>query len=667
MKKRSALTWWQAPMSIICVCFIVGGCSAKDNSKPTSPYNGSTAGYGSNNGSGNNSTGNATNGNTNGANGTNNGVAINNPNGGITNTPVTNGAYDGTIGNPVTVSSDPEVGTATGRWHTGLDPSTKRYVFIDPDGKKRVLRGVSLTGHESGTINDASGGGYWMYDPGQSGGDPKAIVANVVKALNNTWNPDVVRIPICGTAWQTPYKIHDWSNNQIMDYPDWIDLVVKAVRAAGKVAIIDMHLWQIAPLSSAGMGISRVNDETGKPYVGPDGKPRVDGCVGYQKVQKKHTCSSSDYTNSNPLNWSCTVANAEGITLQNAHYNRKELAKTWAKIAARYKDDSGVFYELYNEPYEQVDTGAAFGSDEIAVGKLFPDEDKYDWPMWHTVMETLIKAVREDAGADNIVLVNGLMWGYTFHGPIKEPEKYLKFAKTYKNLAYAFHPYQHGTCCGDVGTDTDNSKTDPYYATYCRYFKNGTGTKPASTNLMLPTQTKCATVGYEPTRPMGMPPCKWVANAYNPKGGTGLCVGQPDVCEPLSQDACNKVDRGSPAAGGWSRYVLPMTQYGPIISTELGTFDCSSPFIAELMDYSDKYDVSYTAWALWPQNNGGTLSMGMCSYPGITEPFPNLNSPYEADFKICKDLSSCETAMKKPMRWAGQYIFDNIAKHAGGK
>ncbi len=123
------------------------------------------------------------------------------------------------------------------------------------------------------------------------------------------------------------------------------------------------------------------------------------------------------------------MANAEGITLQNAHYNREKIAKMWAQIAARYKDDSGVFLELFNEPYEQVDTGAAFGTDAIAVNKVFPAEDQYDWDMWTTVMNRWLTAVRDEGGADNVVLINGLMWGYAFHGPIANSDRYLPWVE----------------------------------------------------------------------------------------------------------------------------------------------------------------------------------------------------------------------------------------------
>ena len=371
---------------------------------------------------------------------------------------------------------------ATGQWHTALDPTTGRFTFVDPLGYGRVLRGVSMTGMESGTPGDASGAGYWMYDP-KGNGTAQQILENVVTALDQTWNPGIVRVPICGSAWATPYMVHDWSGSNIMNYRDWVDVVVKKERALGRVVIIDLHLWQIAPLSSAPSGQKRVNDQTGQPYTG-----RVDGCIGYQELNEKHTCATVDWVQNDPNNWTCTVANAEGITLQNAHFNREHIAKMWAQIAARYKSDSGVFFELFNEPYEHVDNGAAFGTAALAENKVFPPEDQYDWDMWTTVMDRWLKAVRDEGGADNVVLINGLMWGYTFHGPIANPDKYMPWVKQgTKNIAYAFHPYQHGTCCGDVGVDKDLSKDDPYHLTYCRYFQNGTPSAPAPWFSYLPS------------------------------------------------------------------------------------------------------------------------------------------------------------------------------------
>ena len=179
----------------------------------------------------------------------------------------------------------------------------------------------------------------------------------------------------------------------------------------------------------------------------------------------------------------------------------------------------------------------------------------------------------------------------------------------------------------------------------CRYFQNGSASAPSPLFSYLPsscptTPWSAAPSAISPPVRWACRPCHWIAGAYNPNGGTGLCVGQPDVCEPLTQDQCNAIDRSTPAAGGWSSYVLPMTKYGPVIATEFGSFDCSSPFVTEFMSYSDSYDVSYTACGPWPQNNGGTLNMGSMLLPGhqrgLSRPQPALPDRLQGLSQSCE-------------------------------
>ncbi|HEX7478671.1 MAG TPA: hypothetical protein VF331_12750 [Polyangiales bacterium] len=40
------------------------------------------------------------------------------------------------------------------------------------------------------------------------------------------------------------------------------------------------------------------------------------------------------------------------------------------------------------------------------------EEKDYPWDLWTEYMSTQIKAIRDQAQAPNIVLVNGLDWGY---------------------------------------------------------------------------------------------------------------------------------------------------------------------------------------------------------------------------------------------------------------
>jgi endoglucanase len=61
--------------------------------------------------------------------------------------------------------------------------------------------------------------------------------------------------------------------------------------------------------------------------------------------------------------------------------------KMWRTLAARYKDDSSVLYDLYNEPH---DTTAA------------------DWRYWATLLTDTIREVHPQA----LVFVSGMDWGY---------------------------------------------------------------------------------------------------------------------------------------------------------------------------------------------------------------------------------------------------------------
>src|SRR5262249_29302902 len=159
-------------------------------------------------------------------------------------------------------------------------------------------------------------------------------------------------------------------------------------------------------------------------------------------------------------------------------------------------------------------------------------------------------------------------------------ETYLPWKSTYANIAYAFHPYQHGSCCGQIGTSgTDLSATDPYESGFCSYYPDGSTWGPA-TGAALPGAKTCVNNGYAATQDKKMPPCTWVATAFNPATGkAGLCAGDRGICNALGEADCKRVDPASPSAGGWSKYALPMTNYGPLIATEFGSFDCSSGFV----------------------------------------------------------------------------------------
>jgi endoglucanase len=108
----------------------------------------------------------------------------------------------------------------------------------------------------------------------------------------------------------------------------------------------------------------------------------------------------------------------------------------WRDLAARYKDDGGVLYELYSEPYP---LGGAQGFSDWNMwlnGGLHRADEVYDElraPFQAVGMQRLYEVVRE-TGAHNLVILGGTSWGYFLDGvPTHRVKGY--------NIAYATHPW----------------------------------------------------------------------------------------------------------------------------------------------------------------------------------------------------------------------------------
>jgi hypothetical protein len=565
----------------------------------------------------------------------------------------------GYTGGPGTSDSGVAVDLTPGKWHTDRDPTTGHFVFIDPSGNKAVLEGLSMTGFETGTRETLSGAGYWLFTSGSTPDTTNApmIVDNVVSTVATKWKTDVIRVPICGSAWTQDYDVRDWGSNKIDDYKAWVNEAVKTARAAGKVVILDLHLWAIAKMSMGG-GPQRgtfTSNGTTQNY-----STFEDGCNGVNTVTNNGTavdsCAPADWYTSDPTQWECSIANADGVSLHNAYYNKASITAMWQSVAGQYAADDGIWFELYNEPYTRLAPASFPG---IGANQL---EQDYPWDLWSDVMSTWIATIRDDAHASNIIIVNGLDWGYDFgpqYGPIAYPDTYLPWKAKYPNIAYAFHPYQHGACCGNIGAgSTDESATDPYESGFCSYYADGTtwGT-PSNAPLPVPGGMTCGQNGYAATQDKKMPPCTWVATAHDPMTSSdGLCAGDRTICNPLGEAACKALDRYTSAAGGWSEYVLPMNQFGPLIATEFGTFDGSSPYVTTLLGYMAAQDISFTSWALWPQNSGGPGGLGACGYPSVMTPTSS------GDFRSCLSASACTSALS-PLPWAGETVFTALTTH----
>jgi hypothetical protein len=505
------------------------------------------------------------------------------------------------------------------------------------------------------------------------------VIRNIVRTLVLDWGVNVVRIPICGSGWLQDYKVKGYGGIQNpMGYRDWIDIAICEATKLGAVAIVDNHLWAIGKESNttknAGM---------------------EDGCTGINKVAGIDSCAPHDWygqyfsgrtgqvynTGDDPESWQCAIANADGCTLDNIfrNNNAEHFLNLWYELALRYKDNPYVWFELFNEPYQRQ--SADFGVNN-GFGDNIPDSE-YDWTRWSSLMHEAIKVIRDDVHAQNIVLVSGLDWGYDYlgdarasnnnTGPVLKPS--LVSWQTYTNIAYSFHPYQHGACCGEIGTTEDKSVEDPYQSAFCMfppmsgnngaYNSNGGGSAPApvASNSALPLANKmCDTTGYAITVNKKSPPCVWVPQARKPGNTTlGLCAGDRDECDFLTQEQCDQKNANlhEPTSGGWSKYVLPMqASFGPLIATEFGSFDCSSPFVSSFTKWARQFGVSYTAWALWPQNSGGP-GAGACGYPSVMAPTNSDSDGFGKGANSCQTREGCAQLLK-PLPFAGKVISDDI-------
>jgi len=243
-----------------------------------------------------------------------------------------------------------------------------------------------------------------------------------------------------------------------------------------------------------------------------------------------------------------------------------------------------------------------------------------------------------------------------------QPKKLPWVSNNYPNVAYSFHPYQQISCCGQIGSDPTNelSITDPFEVAYCNYpyVENN---NPIASDSVLPVPGLCDFTGYVEAVDKKSPPCIWSNIAYVPDNSDnpGLCVGDYDTCYALDQSDCMTVqlDWSSPTAGGWSKWVLPMQSYGPLIATEFGSFDCSSPYVAQFLKWARQFGVSYTAWAIWPGDT--PIVEQACSYPSIIYPSVSPGIGFGQGPVNCTTLSGCLKVLT-PLPYAGVTIVSDI-------
>jgi len=102
---------------------------------------------------------------------------------------------------------------------------------------------------------------------------------------------------------------------------------------------------------------------------------------------------------------------------QMADVNSKQF---WLEVASKYKNDGHVLFELYNEPHD-VSWSAWLNGGTVGGYQVVGMQQLYD-------------TVRNDAGADNIVIAGGVSWAFDLSGASSNR------IRGY-NIMYATHPY----------------------------------------------------------------------------------------------------------------------------------------------------------------------------------------------------------------------------------
>lgn len=140
--------------------------------------------------------------------------------------------------------------------------------------------------------------------------------------------------------------------------------------------------------------------------------PLVDTVVGWAESAGMDVILDLHWSDTGKLG-SCQTQNCQQLMADD------NSVTFWSEVAARYRSDGRVQFELYNEPHDV--SWEVWKSGGMAGG-------------FHAAgMQELYDAVR-GAGADNLVLIGGLDWAYDLSGvPANRIDGY--------NIAYATHPY----------------------------------------------------------------------------------------------------------------------------------------------------------------------------------------------------------------------------------
>jgi endoglucanase len=204
-------------------------------------------------------------------------------------------------------------------------------------------------------------------------------------SMLKSWGANVIRIPVSESYWLPGTFWHGEAVKAGIDYKQKVVDAVNTARGLGLNVILDLH--------SSDRGIANYTET-------PD------------------IWKMPDVNNSIPF---------------------------WRDVATTFKDNGGVIFELYNEPHPREDVWVDQQMDAqawklwrdggvVEAGKDYPCDDCPTLAAYNGAgMQQLYDVVRS-TGARNLVLVNGVHWGYSLQGV---PQYRLNGY----NIIYGTHPY----------------------------------------------------------------------------------------------------------------------------------------------------------------------------------------------------------------------------------
>eukprot|EP01120_Amphizonella_sp_Union-15-10_P007734 TRINITY_DN2647_c0_g1_i1.p1 TRINITY_DN2647_c0_g1~~TRINITY_DN2647_c0_g1_i1.p1 ORF type:complete len:291 (-),score=61.25 TRINITY_DN2647_c0_g1_i1:52-924(-) len=283
--------------------------------------------------------------------------------------------------------------------------------------------------------------------------------------------------------------------------------------------------------------------------------------------------------------------------------DRKRL-KFWEYVAKKYANRTDVWFEAYNEPAFWLQSGAGTNIPQIVSGgKVDNIGYKNGCPaspltsLYFVGMQDIYNVIRATARADNIIVVGGADWSWSWNGVLVAPRK------PKPGMEWCNNQVCQDGCGIDPGIDLmiGESPLGEGYPAPVPWSSRRWGK-----NVIYATHPYQSKGGQRPSQ--GSTCDQWISGAIN---GTG------QICS----EQC-----------GWETAFGFLSQYVPVIATELGPwegFSCDGSYISCQLDWFGSKGISFTAWAYW-----GNLAAYCNVFPTVVNPDWSPNGYGKAVFDI---------------------------------